>query len=204
MTDVDYVRVHEAMRLVGVKLERERLERIAKRDAVPTELTCSTCGAPARRYMNTRACIEHTPAKLAGHAEPPTRGCTKPLACYRPCCVQVAPPSNERRAELDAEIEKWRSYARAEILQVASIGLPFGPRELAALLPVKLAKGRAREWLTQLLDEGVNAGALVQLDKASWRLRRDGEPVQVIETSATPYRAPRVDTDRVERDNRYQ
>lgn len=168
MTDVDYVRVHEAMRVVGVKLERERLERIAARDAVPTGLTCSTCGAPARRYMNTRACVDHTPAKLAGHDEPPAPKCGKPLACYRPCCLKPAPVSTQRRHELDEQIEAWKTSARAEIMTLASIG-PFGPRDLAALLPVGLAKEHAREWLTALLDEGVKAGALVQISDTQWK-----------------------------------
>lgn len=163
-----------------------------------------TCGHPgARQFMNFSACPDCTPAKLAGHPEPPEPRCAKPLLCYGPCCVvKTEPPPDERRHQLDEEIEAWRGRARAEIMTLAHLGT-FGPRDLAALLPVKLAQGHAREWLTRLLHEGVNAGALVQIDATSWRARRDGEAVQHIELEQSSHHV-RVDSSRVERDNRYQ
>jgi hypothetical protein len=202
MTDVDYVRVHTAMSRVGVKLERERLERIERRNSAHVAaggVICALCTRPGRRFMNLRACELHAPAPIRATE------CLKPLRCYCASCARHDEPAPvDRRHELQERIEAWRQHARGEIMQLASLRVPFGPRDLAALLPIKLAGSSARDWLTQLLDEGVNAGALVQLGPAQWRARRDDEAVQRVETSATPYTLPRVDTDRVERDNRYQ
>lgn len=173
VTEIDYVRVHAAMSRVGEKLEQERLERIRVRNEAHIAaggVICSTCTRPGRTYQNVRACELHTPARLAGHPEPPTPRCNKPLACYLPCCLKRTDPLPvERRHELDDRIEAWKAHARAEIMQLASLPVPFGPRDLAALLPVKLAGEHARDWLMQLLDEGVTAGALARVGDTEWK-----------------------------------
>lgn len=135
-------------------------------DVVP----CSTCERPGRRYQNSKACEDHTPARLAGHPEVPEPTCNAPLSCYRPCCLKrVEPPPTVKRQELDHRIEEWRTYARGEILALASQPYPFGPGDLAALLPLKLAGEHAREWLTLLLDEGEKAGAIVRVGDHEWK-----------------------------------
>lgn len=201
-TELNYPRIHAAMSKVGEKLEAERLARIAARDARQIVIPGTrTCGHPgARRYMNSSACPDCTPAKLAGHDEPPTPRCNKPIACYLPCCVKPRPSSDELRHEYDDQVLAWRARAKAEIMVLARLGT-FGPAELAGLLPINLARARAREWVLNLLDDGVRAGVLVQVDRSKWRARRPDEPVQHVEPSGMQQI---VDADRVERDNRYQ
>lgn len=133
-------------------------------------VVCAICGAPGRQYQNVKACSEHSPAALAGHPEPPTPTCRKPIACYLPCCLRRTDPLPvEKRHELDERIELWRTYARDEIKVLAGQPYAFGPGDLAALLPVKLAGDSAREWLAQLLEEGVKAGAIVAVGDHQWK-----------------------------------
>lgn len=181
--EIDYERVHAAMKRVGEHLNEQRLARIAARNAAHIAAggrICRSaeqwplqgvCTRPAIGfYLSGWRCQEHTPAKLAGHPEPPTPTCAKPLLCYRECCaVKTEPAPVEKRHELDERIAAWKAHARAEILQLASLGYPFGPRDLAALLPVKLAGDSARDWLMQLLDEGVTAGALARVGDTEWK-----------------------------------
>lgn len=195
MSDVDYVRVHEAMRRVGVQLEGERLDRIAKRNAAHVAaggVICSQCTRPGRRFMNIRACELHAPAAIA-----PTT-CNKPLVCYAACCVARL-PKIEYKLDADELVHAWRGRARSEIMQLTRLG-SFGLGDLAAILPTHVPRARARELVTSLLDDGVNAGVLVRID-GRWRARREGEELQHVDTYVPP---PPVDTDRVERDNRYQ
>lgn len=134
------------------------------------QILCVVCGNQGRRYMNTRACADDSPAALAGHDEPPTPTCNKPTACYLPCCLRRTDPLPvERRHELDERIEAWRIHARAEIITLAGLGYPFGPGDLAALLPVKIAGDHAREWLQTLLDEGIKAGAIERVGDHQWK-----------------------------------
>lgn len=118
--------------------------------------------------MNTKACPLHTPAAMAGNPEPPATVCAKPLTCYRHCCVTELEPV---KVEPDANelVERWKTYARAEIMTLAGLGYPFGPADLAALLPIKLAGDRAREWVMWLLDEGIEAGAIVAVAPNQWK-----------------------------------
>jgi hypothetical protein len=142
------------------------VEYIASGEVVP----CAVCGAPGRRYMNTKACPDHTPAKIAGHAEPPIPKCGKPLACYLPCCAtKTQPPPAELRTELEHRIDEWRDYARGEIKVLAGLGYSFGPGDLAALLPVNLLGDGARDHLQALLEEGVKAGAIVAVGQHQWK-----------------------------------
>lgn len=132
---------------------------------------CDVCGAPGRRYMNWRGCLEHSPAAYAGHPEPPAPTCGKPLTCYRSCCAGDAPKPKLKPDEIDANelVDRWKAHARAEIMVLAGLGYPFGPGDLAALLPLKLAGDNARDWLTWLLDEGIEAGAIVALGDNRWK-----------------------------------
>jgi hypothetical protein len=202
---VNYEAVHRAQKLVGEKLNEQRLARIKARNDAHVAAGGVLCGypgctRPGRRFMNMRACKLH---QLFEPHQPPTT-CDKPLVCYRECCAGRRQTSDERRAEYDAQVIEWRANARSEIMTIARIGLPFGPRELAAVLPVKLARQAARDWLLALLDDGVNHGVLVQLSEFSWRMRREHEPIQHVEPRTGGSYVTTVDADRVERDNRYQ
>lgn len=151
-----------------------------------------TCGhANTRRFMNYSACADCTPAKLAGHPEPPEPKCAKPLLCYGPCCVAER-PKIEHALDADELTHAWRARARSEIVQLARLG-SFGLGDLAAVLPVHVPRAHARELVTALLDDGVNAGVLVR-DRGRWRARRDDEHLQHV-APTTAY---------VERENRYQ
>jgi len=120
--------------------------------------------------MNVWACPDHTPARVAGHPEPPTPTCGRPLACYLPCCkTRVEPTPVEKRHELDERVVAWQEYARGEILTLASQPYPFGPGDLAALLPVRLAGEHARSWLERLLEEGEKAGAITRVGDHQWK-----------------------------------
>ena len=143
--------------------------------------------------MNFSACPDCTPAKLAGHAEPPEPVCAKPLLCYGPCCVTER-PKIEHTLDADELAHAWRGRARSEIVQLSRLG-SLGLGDLAAVLPTHVPRHVAREWVTQLLDDGVRAGVLVA-ERGRWRARRDDEH--------PPYEAPSIDADRVERENRYQ
>lgn len=139
-------------------------------DTIAPPVVCVVCGQPGRQYMNTKACPSHTPAALAERPEPPTPTCGKPLACYLACCLQRTQPAPvELRTDLENRIDEWRAYARGEIVTLAGLGYPFGPGDLAALLPVKLLGENAREHLLLLLEEGVKAGAIVAVGQHQWK-----------------------------------
>lgn len=139
----------------------------ARQIAQKGAMTCGHDGA--RKFMNYSACPDCTPAKRAGHPEPPTPTCCRPLVCYLPCCLQKLEPTKPEPPSANEQVEKWKAYARAEILTLAGLGYPFGPADLAALLPLKLAGDRAREWVMWLIEEGIEAGAIVATGDNRWK-----------------------------------
>lgn len=93
------------------------------------------CGAtPARRYVNSIACADHTPARLAGHPEPPEGTCA-PKRCLCGTCPSWTPhnPYNTLAGS-------WTTDARA----IAS-GKRRASPELQAAAKATVAEQRERE-----------------------------------------------------------